>query len=827
MDYIATSLQVRSCDLSDVELLPFVCVATVLALLCAVGIGANDLAANFAMVVGSGSLSLDSAIKYCAGFEVLGAALMGGKVTATIAQGIFDPKLVQAHPPTTVIGMCCASLAATSWLFLSSYFGLPVSITHTAVGSMLGFALFAGGGTASVNTSTVGGIVLSWVLAPVTAAIATMVVLGYLSRLLLKREDFLDRLRVMEARERSEGSDGRYVSIPPSAIRNRRTSKSAHPSQTRAEEEHRRQRSFGGASVEKLYKQLPMLVVATLALNGFYILLTQPAPLRRVPFIAQIFWLAVVIAAAAYTLVTVWLPNVREYALNHRGPFPWQYSALRLTHESATRALPSHRISSTPSQPRLPESRQRQRTRGHFTPLSASAPPTNVQATPSSFPTAGSPGGFPTPLTLEGTVTSFTFPQADAELGGGERPLSMSGEEQRPLSATGASGSEDTESGSEHEPLALARQVSFSAASRNPAMRTVAPSETGLVSPTSGARSRSLGTPGSGPRGPVPPPQNLPVGGDDGSSSDEQQQAASRILGLPDGAGSAPLRQPRRAQPTALVPATPPLRGISPGKRLKRQTPRDTPPTAAARGARSRSPAVRPITVAGESDNVSHRAEYLFTALQLIVGAMSSFVHGAVAGANATASFIVLYHVYVNRVVLAEGGHKHKNLTPSGLTDHLSADYNTTFATVLAMVGLGVGMAVLGARLVLTVGAKLVVVTPVKGYAMQIGSVCVTMLCTALGVPVSLAQCQVGAAVGSGLSDYWDRRRSKQVSAATLDESATAQRDEATADEARRPPVNWGLVAKLVAGWVLTLVVSALTSGLLLHVMVRVACGAR
>jgi len=65
-----------------------------------------------------------------------------------------------------IFGMLAALLGAAVWLMVASYFGWPVSTTHTIVGALIGFALVAIG-TEAVNWPAVGKIVASWVISPV------------------------------------------------------------------------------------------------------------------------------------------------------------------------------------------------------------------------------------------------------------------------------------------------------------------------------------------------------------------------------------------------------------------------------------------------------------------------------------------------------------------------------------------------------------------------------------------------------------------------------------------------------------------------------------
>jgi phosphate/sulfate permease len=869
---MSSVLRVASCDLTDVELLPYVCIATLFSFLCAIGIGANDLAANFAMVVGSGSLSLDAAIRYCCVFEVLGAALMSGKVTATIASGIFSPSLLARSDSVAIAGMASASFAATVWLFLSSYFGLPVSITHTVVGSMIGFAIFSAGDLSQINFTTVLRIVVSWVVAPLLAAAATGAVLLLLYKLLLRRGDFIALLRRRAAEERAAAGEGRYLPIRSSA-----SGTGGRTAQNWEAEEKRRQRSFGGASVEHTMRYVPILVVCTLALNAAFILMEQPGALRKLSFVWQAALVLLGLAAISYTIIVGWLPAVKRAALTHRGPFPWQFEALRLEHTrtageplpvSSRRKSPAH--NHTPSHPS--ERGSRGRSPAH---LPQEVPPhLSLEATILVDPSAG---GFsallsphhrdPTDVSPAPTVSPSTGASAQFQT---SVPVLRSDDE----AGRSSSSSESSDEGP------VSNNVSFTLSSMQPALLQRAGGTSGTFRASTSGTLQPRAAAEEGDQ--APPRTNADDNDDDDAASvssssttegrgtdnhssspafataelRQRQRGGDRSSStvrfrVPDGGGAALYHQPSRSKPTALVPvqshhhehrqpAAPARRPVVPTGSMKSSgssaggahqqgvlSPTAGSAARASSSGRGRVARELAVMAGGETHDVSHRAEYLFTALQLVAGAMSSFVHGAVAGANATAPFIVLYSIYASRLAehesLARGGHKGHHSSSS-----FTIDEEAPFATLIALAGIAVGMAVLGARLVLTVGTKLVVVTPVNGFAMQLGATAVTMVCTAVGIPVSLSQCQVGAAVGSGVAEQFaDRRRRRRdalgTSSTSLDESATAQTGGAPL-AASRAPVNWPLVSKLVAGWALTLVVSAVTSGLGLHVMMHFMC---
>ena len=110
----------------------------------AMGIGA-DVANAFATSVGSKSLTIKSAIIIATIFECAGAILMGSHVTNTIRKGIADYKCFEENPEILMYGCMCVLFSVGLWLFIASYFEMPVSTTHSCVGGMIGMTLVIGG----------------------------------------------------------------------------------------------------------------------------------------------------------------------------------------------------------------------------------------------------------------------------------------------------------------------------------------------------------------------------------------------------------------------------------------------------------------------------------------------------------------------------------------------------------------------------------------------------------------------------------------------------------------------------------------------------------
>ncbi|PYG03519.1 PiT family inorganic phosphate transporter [Thioalkalivibrio sp. ALE21] len=129
------------------------------------GIGANDVANAMGTSVGSRALTIRQAVVVAGIFVFAGAWLAGGEVTQTIRSGMVDSELLADSPDLLVFGMLAALAAAGTWLMVASYFGWPVSTTHSIIGAIIGFAV-VGLGFEVVRWERVGTIAMSWVLSP-------------------------------------------------------------------------------------------------------------------------------------------------------------------------------------------------------------------------------------------------------------------------------------------------------------------------------------------------------------------------------------------------------------------------------------------------------------------------------------------------------------------------------------------------------------------------------------------------------------------------------------------------------------------------------------
>ena len=192
--------------------------AALLGLYMAWNIGANDVANSMADAVGSKSITLRNAVIAAAICEFLGAVLVGSSVTDTIRKGIIKPAVIgevvadgndseQLHrragdgarsqvagatmgmSPAArrlALGMTCALFAAAVWLHAASYFGMPVSTTHSIVGAVAGVGIVAFG-TSAIDWWVLAQIGASWFISPVAGGILACLLFALIHRSILTR----------------------------------------------------------------------------------------------------------------------------------------------------------------------------------------------------------------------------------------------------------------------------------------------------------------------------------------------------------------------------------------------------------------------------------------------------------------------------------------------------------------------------------------------------------------------------------------------------------------------------------------------------------------
>lgn len=160
-----------------------VILALVIGFYMAWNIGANDVANAIGTSVGSGALKLKKAVILAAIFEFVGAYFFGSDVAQTMSHGIIDISYFQEEPMRLAVGMVSALLATGLWLQLASFFGWPVSTTHSIVGAIAGFGIYSYG-FSCLHTERLEGIALSWVISPLVGGSISYTLFAWLRKVI-------------------------------------------------------------------------------------------------------------------------------------------------------------------------------------------------------------------------------------------------------------------------------------------------------------------------------------------------------------------------------------------------------------------------------------------------------------------------------------------------------------------------------------------------------------------------------------------------------------------------------------------------------------------
>ena len=154
----------------------------------AFSLGANDVANSMASAVGARAITVRQAVVIAGVLNFLGATLLGAHVTATISKGIINPEMISDHK-VMMVGMFAALLSAGLWVLIATLASLPVSSTHSIVGSILGFG-FVAGGPEVINWWKMAGIVLSWIVSPFFGALLAYLVFTHIRRYIFFKRNF-------------------------------------------------------------------------------------------------------------------------------------------------------------------------------------------------------------------------------------------------------------------------------------------------------------------------------------------------------------------------------------------------------------------------------------------------------------------------------------------------------------------------------------------------------------------------------------------------------------------------------------------------------------
>lgn len=126
--------------------------------------GANNAGNAIGSAIGSRALSIKKALWIASLFELLGGLLFGHFVSLTLLRGLFSINMIN-DTRISLIGLNIAIFSTVSWVFLATFFKVPMSISQAIVGGMLGFGL-ATLGLEGINWIKVSEIIASWIYLP-------------------------------------------------------------------------------------------------------------------------------------------------------------------------------------------------------------------------------------------------------------------------------------------------------------------------------------------------------------------------------------------------------------------------------------------------------------------------------------------------------------------------------------------------------------------------------------------------------------------------------------------------------------------------------------
>ncbi|MFW9901637.1 MAG: anion permease [Candidatus Thorarchaeota archaeon] len=177
-----------------------VIVLVLMAIGLAFSIGAND--ETLASLVGAGVLKFKIALILGGSAIGLGMILFsGGFVPETVGKSLLGEGLEEQYTNYMLLTVLISSII---WLVLGSFAGIPLSSTHSLIGSIVGvvivYSIFQGGIdlNTAFNYEKLRDVVLSWFISPVSGLLITYALFKIASKF------FLSRLRGLNQIEKSE-----------------------------------------------------------------------------------------------------------------------------------------------------------------------------------------------------------------------------------------------------------------------------------------------------------------------------------------------------------------------------------------------------------------------------------------------------------------------------------------------------------------------------------------------------------------------------------------------------------------------------------------------
>ena len=128
--------------------------------------GMNDAANSVATIVSTRVLKPFHAVVWAAFWNFAAAFGFGVAVANTIGKGIINPEIITEYL------ILAALMGAISWVVVATRLGIPISVSHSLIGGLLGAGFAKGGLAAILLTGKVQIVLLFIFIAPIIGAVA-------------------------------------------------------------------------------------------------------------------------------------------------------------------------------------------------------------------------------------------------------------------------------------------------------------------------------------------------------------------------------------------------------------------------------------------------------------------------------------------------------------------------------------------------------------------------------------------------------------------------------------------------------------------------------
>ncbi len=144
---------------------------------------------------------------------------------------------------------------------------------------------------------------------------------------------------------------------------------------------------------------------------------------------------------------------------------------------------------------------------------------------------------------------------------------------------------------------------------------------------------------------------------------------------------------------------------------------------------------IRRIKFVSKADKKFHysNVEKIFGVMMIFTASAMAFAHGSNDVANAVGPMAAVISIAKSGAVAAKAG------VP-------------TWVLLVGGIGIVVGLATYGYKVIATVGKKITELTPSRGFSAEIGAATTVVLATYTGAPISTTQTLVGAVLGVGMA---------------------------------------------------------------------------